>query len=328
MIAKSSKKSRWHCRWCVCAAGFLVTVGAGATGWSQTTDFQQIDTQPVASKPPVASKQFVVSKQFGGDAIIRAFAASCNGFSSDELLIRDDLRESFLRALRDGDGDERTIDAASERFAMLRLLQLRKAGKLTVRASRRGAAVDDSILPVAEIAARVVTDRHRITSDTMLADPDYRRELQREAELIVPDVDAYLVRKAVLSLRKKRALRPELVLRVAEWQRELLTLTLDDLRRSLRDGAIAKQPGVYLFRSQSDYLYIGEAANLAARMQQHVTESDRASLAEYLRSDPAEEITVELHIFPADSPAAETTIRRAYESELIRSRKPRFNVRP
>jgi hypothetical protein len=39
-------------------------------------------------------------------------------------------------------------------------------------------------------------------------------------------------------------------------------------------------------------------------------------------------VTIELHIFPKTSPARKLTVRRAYESELIRSREPKFNVRP
>ena len=55
---------------------------------------------------------------------------------------------------------------------------------------------------------------------------------------------------------------------------------------------------------------------------------DRRSLAEYLASEKADQVTVEVHIFPADSPASKVSVRRAYESELIRSRNPKFNVRP
>jgi len=268
----------------------------------------------------------MIADPFDSDAIIHAFIASCDGYSSDELLIRDDLRERFLKAL--SDGGTLNIDAADQRSALLRLLQLRKAGKLTERATRRGTPVDESIMHVAEIAARVVTDRHSITSDTMLADPNYRRELQREAELIRTGVDAYQVRKAVLSLRKKRALRPELVLQVADWGRELRTLSLTQLRVALEAGGIPKQPGVYLFRSASGYLYVGEAADLAVRLRDHVAGSDRPSLARYLESDQADQVTVELHIFESDSPARKVSVRRAYESELIRSREPKFNVRP
>lgn len=258
--------------------------------------------------------------------IAEAFAATCEGYSSDELLIQNRLRDNFLRFLATNASVE--IARETERAALLRLLQLRKAGKLTNRATERGKRVSPEVQVIAEIAARVITDRHRITTDTMLADPEYRRELQSEAELIAPEVDAYSVRKSVLALRKKRSLRPELVLQVADWSRRVVTYSLDELKQQIDSGQLTKLPGIYLFRNPEGYLYIGEAADLAVRLSDHVSGSDRQSLADYLTSEQSDQVTVELHIFPADSPAKKVGMRRAYESELIRSRHPKFNVRP
>ncbi len=270
-----------------------------------------LGTEPLAIEAPI---------------LLAAFEQACDGYSTDEVLIRDDLRDEFLSRLSLDVG--RPLSDAEQLDALLELLQLRKAGKMTVRSTRRGEAVEESIAPVAEIAARVVTDRHRISSDTMLADSAFRKELQREAELIRPGVDAYSVRKAVLSLRKKRALKPELVLQVADWQRTIETVSLEELKRRIRDGQISDGPGVYLFRSAGGYLYVGEASNLAARLTEHVGGSDRVSLAKYLAGDDGAGVSVEMHVFPATSPARKVIVRRAYESELIRSRDPKFNVRP
>jgi hypothetical protein len=270
------------------------------------------------------SETIAAAQTFAPEAIRAAFKDCHDGYSSDELLIRDDLRDSFLSAL----GDGTALDDDQQRVALLTLLKLRKTGKLSVRATKRGRPVEPNVHPVAEIASRAVTDRHRITSDTLLADPDFRRELQQEAELISPGIDPYSVRKSVLALRKKRSLRPELVLQVAQWGREVTTQSLAGLRLDLKSDKIPKLPGIYLFRNSDGYLYIGEAADLSARLTQHVTESDRQSLAEFLSGDDADGVTVELHIFAADSPAAKVNLRRAYESELIRSRHPKFNVRP
>jgi hypothetical protein len=63
-------------------------------------------------------------------------------------------------------------------------------------------------------------------------------------------------------------------------------------------------------------------------LKSHLDESDRKSLANYLREQGVESISIEIHSFPADSRMKDVTVRRAYESELIRSREPRFNVRP
>lgn len=253
-----------------------------------------------------------------------AFAATHQGFSSDEVLIQPDLRDAFLKSLYSG--EELSVDR--EREALLALLRLRKAGKLEVPTTRRGQAANASVQAVAEIAARVVTDRHRVTSDRMLADRELRDEFVKEAAKLSKGLGESELSKAVLSLRKKRALRPELVLQVATWNRTLTTHSLSELQSLLVADGVSTGPGVYLFRSRDEYLYIGEADNLSRRLNEHVGQSDRLSLAKYLSGPQANEVTVELHIFPDDSPAAKTTVRRAYESELIRSRNPKFNVRP
>lgn len=178
---------------------------------------------------PSAHSQGMDSPEIDADSVIRAFAASCDGYSSDELLVRDDLRAAFLRQLT----HDTPLGPDAERDAFLKLLQLRKAGKLTVRATRRGQPVAPSVWPVAEIAARVVTDRHRISCDMMLADPRFRTEFLQEARKIAPKVTAPAIGKGVLALRKKRALRPELVLRVVSWEKVVETHTLAELRQRL-----------------------------------------------------------------------------------------------
>ncbi len=273
-----------------------------------------------------APSNLLIAAPFDPDRIAAAMAHCHDGYSSDEVLIRDDLRDCFLQFLQQDSGHR--FDQEDQRDALLALLKLRKAGQLNVRAVKQGPRVDSAVFPVAEIASRVVTDRHRISSDTLLADSQFRRQLQAEAELITPGIDPYLVRKAVLLLRKQRALRPELVLQVAQWNREIRTLSVPELRQQLADDRIPSKPGIYLFRDHQGYLYIGEAADLAARLAKHLSVSDRPSLAEYLAADRAEGASVEMHIFDSDSPIAKGRVRRAYESELIRSRKPKFNVRP
>jgi len=258
--------------------------------------------------------------------ITAAFARCHNGYSSDELLIRDELRNCFLERLAVNGASPLNGDA--ERDALLALLKLRKSGKLSVPATRRGVPVAPEIYPVAEIAARVVTDRHRVPIDRLLADPRLRDELAREAEKISAGTEPYQLRKAVLGLRKKRALRPELVLQVARWKRQIETHSLESLGLMLQQDKVHSGPGIYLFRARSGYLYIGEAGNLAERLAEHLRGDGQTALANYLAGDEHAKVTVELHVFDAESPAKNVRMRRAYESDLIRSRRPEFNIRP
>jgi hypothetical protein len=257
--------------------------------------------------------------------IVTAMETAGGGYSVDEIVIDDQLREHFLAAIA---ADWKAKGNQWQRETLLRLVSLRKAGKLPSNTQSRGRAVDPNIGPIAEIAARSVFDRHPVSTDTLLCDPELRDELQAAAESISEAVDAYSVRKWVLRLRKTRQLRPELVLRVGDWQRTIESFSLDQLAGALREDRISSGAGVYIFRDAGGYLYIGEAANLRSRLKQHMAGSDRTSLKEYLQSQADGDITVEIHAFAAGSPGDQLAIRRAYESELIRSRQPQFNVRP
>jgi hypothetical protein len=285
-------------------------------------------------------------------AIVQAFQTESGGYSVDEVIIDDSRRARWLDAVA---SDWQTKGDDWQTQTLLRLLSLRKAGKLPAQSSKRGAAVQADLIPIAEIAARSVLDHHQVSSDVLICDPRLRAELQEAASNIVATAEPYAIRKAVLRLRKTRKLRPELVLRVTDWDRTIEIYSrkqieaslqvssqpehsgqahdenraLDENRAHDEDRAtISRNAGVYLFRDSTGYLYIGEAVDLHQRLTQHLHESDRLSLRRYLDSVADGSVTVELHVFGKNSPANELTIRRAYESELIRSREPRFNLRP
>ena len=113
---------------------------------------------------------------------------------------------------------------------------------------------------------------------------------------------------------------------MTDWQRTIREAPLAELRDAL--GTVSEGPGIYIFRDATGYLYIGQAANLRERMKQHLLDSDRVALAKYIAASDPNAIRIELHEFDANSPATNTRTRRAYESELIRTRKPRLNLAP
>lgn len=279
-----------------------------------------------ADTPVIGGSSKTLSAVAADDETIRAsFIETHQGFSSDEVMVRQNLRDNFIASIQ---ASSATALSPADRTAVWwRLLNLRKAGRLDIPTTQRGERVDSTIVPIAEIAARVVIDRHHVTSDELLVSDELRNELAVEAHKIDPSLNIDAVAKAVLGLRKQRVLRPELVLTVADWGREVRTYQIDELHAALAADEIPRQPGIYLFRNATGYLYIGEAANLVNRLGEHLGGSDRQSLAEHLAVE-AEETSIELHIFPSDSPARKVAMRRAYESELIRSRNPKFNVRP
>jgi excinuclease UvrABC nuclease subunit len=136
----------------------------------------------------------------------------------------------------------------------------------------------------------------------------------------------YQLRKAALGLRKARKLQPELIKRVANWKTEVLEYDAESLASEL--DLIPRKPGIYIFRDATGYLYIGEAGNLRLRVAQHLDHSDRRALAHYFWEAGLSGIVVELHAFDPKSEGGSTPARRAYESDLIAKRAPRFNLRP
>ena len=252
--------------------------------------------------------------------VIEAFRAVHQGWSSDEVLLDDDLNTAFIRHCR-----ERLPDAA-EVDLNWQLLNLRKAGRLQTPATRTKRLSHDAYLHAAEIAARLVYDKHRQSIDRALCDPGLRTEFDEAAQQIAPEVSAYALRKAAFALRKTRRLRPELVTRVAEWGREINAWPADEILRGPEH--LPAGPGVYLLRDRSGYLYIGESLNVRKRVLQHLDASDRQALMNYLQGQGVEQLTVEVHSFDPQSAARSIEMRRAYESELIRSRRPRFNISP
>ncbi len=254
------------------------------------------------------------------DVVREAFRKTHDGWSVDEVLIRDDLNRAFIQNCR-----EQLPDVEEKEFNWT-LLNLRKAGKLGVKATQFNYESYENVMHVAEVAIRSIQDKHKISSDAILADPQRRKDFDEVARGIDSAIVPYQVRKCALRLRKARDLRPELITRIADWNREVHEFPAAKVAADLT--LIPEMPGIYLFRDKTGYLYIGEAINLRTRLETHLDDSDRKSLANYLRQQGVDSISIEIHSFPADSRMKDITVRRAYESELIRSREPRFNVRP
>ncbi len=252
--------------------------------------------------------------------VLAAFEQTHDGWSSDEVVLQEALNEQFIAAC---EAIKPGVNPADLNWT---LINLRKAGLLKIKSTKRDFRPLSEIVPLAEIAARSIFDRYKVSTDRMMCDPELRAEFDQVVASMDADADLYSARKAAFRLRKQRLLRPELVARIADWGREIHSFPLTEVRDNI--GRIPALPGVYIFRDQTGYLYIGQADNLNTRINTHLSESHNFSLASYLKDQGNDNITLEIHSFPADSRAKETMVRRAYESELIASRKPRFNIQP
>ena len=288
----------------MCILIYWITLASCSMGWSQE-----------------ASKEF--------DAAIKAaFQQSHDGWSVDEVLLEDGRRRLFLDACRSQ--PDLQSQEITDRSLFERLVQVRKSGKLDIKATKRANPRDhadiDDWMPVAEIVSRRMQDQFNANIDEWLVSPKLLAEFDALVSQIVPNADLYATRKAALTLRKSRQLQPELLSRVTDWKREIQTYTVSEALAQLQ--SLPTNAGIYIFRDKTGFLYIGQSNNLRTRLSKHLDKSDRKSLARYLEKGDNEEITIELHVFAADSPAARSVVREAYESDLIRTRKPRLNVAP
>ena len=83
-------------------------------------------------------------------------------------------------------------------------------------------------------------------------------------------------------------MQPELVLRVADWKKDIVAHPA--ARIVDEPELIPNGPGVYIFRDESGYPYIGESSKLRERLTKHLDDSDRQSLASYLKDEGIERI--------------------------------------
>jgi len=199
------------------------------------------------------------------------------------------------------------------------LLKLRKSGQLRgIKSSAARLGDDDAYRFAAEMAVRFMERRDGLTLDAVLCDPELAAEFDRLAALISPGFTPLQYRWAALNLRKAKSLRPEILARVAPPE-EVLTKAV----REWQLDSIPGSQGLYIFHTRSECLYVGEAESLRNRLGKHLDHSDNKGLARWMWDQGTEELFLELQLLPADTTQR---VRRALEMELIRSRRPLFNV--
>ncbi len=160
--------------------------------------------------------------------------------------------------------------------------------------------------------------RDGVTLDDIICDPQLAAEFDQLAGALSPGYSPLEYRWAALGLRKINRLSPELLARIAPPVR-LLRFPVVDLDMN----QVPTDQGLYLFLTPVECLYVGEAENLFNRLSKHLDHSDNRGLARWLWEQGATQLFVELQVLQRETLVK---VRRALERELIRSRKPTFNV--
>ena len=245
--------------------------------------------------------------------ILIAFSAASDGYSADRVVADPELNAKFIKECR-----RLGLDQTPKVFNKA-LLNARKQGDLAGKPPSKKTSFSDiaEYRFASEVAARFLEQRHGISLDDIICGPDTAAELDRIAGEIAPGYDSLRYRWAALNLRKARKLRPEIVSRIASFD-EVRLGRLEDISGK----AIPIRPGIYIFYSPAETLYVGESANLRKRLRKHIDHSDNKGLARWFWEHGVPDVRLELRLLPDGTT---TRVRRAVESELILSRRPRFN---
>ncbi len=245
--------------------------------------------------------------------VLDAFEEVRQGFSVDRVIADPNLNSHFLDSCQRRGLTDTPVDLN------LQLINARKRGGLPRSRRRTVFQNQDGYAFAAEIAIRSLERKHHTTLDRVLCDPGLAAEFDSVATVIAPGFSPLEYRCAALRLRKNNRLKPEIV------GRAVPTTTLGPIAASTIDiSKIPTQQGVYILNTREKVLYIGEALSLRARLRKHLEHSDNKLLARHIWECGKADLLVEYHVLPPDT---RTDVRRAMEQELIRSRRPVFNIR-
>ncbi|HEY4330362.1 MAG TPA: GIY-YIG nuclease family protein [Phycisphaerae bacterium] len=249
------------------------------------------------------------------DLILQAFLLVRDGRSPDAVIADPALNTAFLEACR-------TKGVVGTPFEVNHFLfNLRKLRALEDHPTTRRIRLkeQDDYRFAVEITARFLELRDHTTLDRIICDPKLAVEFDSLAEQLAPGRSSFEYRFTALSLRKKGGLKPEIVSRVIP-----ATAVTVRCAKGLDFNGIPRTQGVYiLFYKSAGNLYVGEATNLRNRIRKHLDHSDRKEIAHWLWEKGSDDLYVEIHELPDGT---RTQVRKALELELIRSRRPRFNI--
>jgi predicted GIY-YIG superfamily endonuclease len=246
--------------------------------------------------------------------LIAAFDATCQGFSPDRVVADPELNSAFI-------AEAARLEITGSATELNRnLLNLRKQGDLPDRNSKRTSFSDEGDYRfAAEMAIRFLERRDGISLDAIICDPALAAEFDSFAAKLAPGYSPLQYRWAALNLRKMSRLKPELLARVAPpTSVDLLQVNDIEIR------CVPTEQGLYIFFTSNQVLYVGEAENLNKRLKKHFEHSDNKGLARWMWEFGTDDLRVEIQTLATNTA---TKVRRALETELIRSRSPLFNVK-
>ena len=245
--------------------------------------------------------------------VLEAFLHVRDGWAAEYVVCEPNLNAQFIAACRRGG-----VMATPGSVLNVQLLNLRKQGALTnYAATKRKAKGDPSIQKIVENAIRFLERQLQTNVDAIICDTALRDQFDALVQLLKPGCSVLESRYSALTLRKKNALKPEIVGRVIASTGGAIHKIVE-----LTVGALPTEPGAYLFFDEENTLYAGKADNLRRRIEDHLSTWTARDLVTQIRDGRRAAIFLAIHVLPADITAQSLG---AYETEIIRSRNPSHN---
>lgn len=166
---------------------------------------------------------------------------------------------------------------------------------------------------------RLVERQFAKNVDDVICDPDARSQFDAMVQFVCPGTSTFEAQYAALSLRKSNRLKPEPIGQIirAVGSRTLNLIHLEDRLTDLPAG-----PGVYIFFDEEVTMYAGKADNLRRRIGDHISTWTFREMIRQMRDNIRPTGFVVFHELDVTITPRELA---AYETELIRSRKPEHN---
>ncbi len=245
-----------------------------------------------------------------------AFKTVRDGRCPEYVICEPTLNDRFLTEAR-----RRGIQGSDSEINRM-LLNLRKQNKLTDCPTTRRKKPDAQrrhYLQAVSNAIRLVERQFSKNVDDVICDPETRAQFDAIIQFLAPGTSTFEAEYAALSLRKSSQLKPEPIGQVI---RAVGSRALSLLELEARLSELPTKPGVYIFFDEHATLYAGKADNVRARIREHVSTWSLREMVRQIQQGQRSATFVVYHELPVTISPRELA---AYETELIRSRKPEHN---
>jgi site-specific DNA-methyltransferase (adenine-specific) len=196
-------------------------------------------------------------------AIVKAYKVACQGFSVDRLIAEPALNKDFETNCR-----ELGIPGCITEWNR-HLLGLRKRGKLILNSPTKRTVIPSTVINeicyASEIAYSLLSLKYNASLDDILCNPNYANEFDQIARKLAPNRTPFLYRWSALYLRKRACIMRKYASKSLIYVKQM---KLDQRTKPLDRLKAPSLAGVYLLKSGSESIYVGETECLESRIKQ------------------------------------------------------------